>query len=415
MSWVQLKQYEEENAKLAGETSAMLKLAGEESRELTKEELEVWNAKHSRIEKIHELADQIRKQEAADKSIEQRIGREEITTPVGKPVDGKKAFTKFIRQGFTMMSDDERRAMYQSAYVTDELRANLTSTGAGSGLEFVPEDFYRQLTTVSLSHNGPIKAGCTVINSGNSQPLPVPTVDDTANSAEIVAENAAVASPLSPTTSGITLGGYPTDSKPVVASLSFIMDSFIDVDTWLAELLGERLGRFINTKLSVGSGSGEPQGCVTGTSAHVTAASPTAITYNNILDTIYTPDMSYHDENFRLMFNQTTLVALKKLVDSQNRPLWNAGNVAGGTPPTFDGYQYIVNNAMASPAASAKPILVGNFKRGYIARLVKGVQLFRLNEYYLIPNLSVGYLGVTFFDGGVKDAKALAYLQMAAS
>jgi len=75
------------------------------------------------------------------------------------------------------------------------------------------------------------------------------------------------------------------------------------------------------------------------------------------------------------MFHDSTLKAIKKLKDSEGRPLWAPG-IAVREPNTILGYPYVVNNDMPVMAADAKSILFGDFSN-YFIRDVLGVQLLR--------------------------------------
>jgi HK97 family phage major capsid protein len=62
----------------------------------------------------------------------------------------------------------------------------------------------------------------------------------------------------------------------------------------------------------------------------VTAASATAITYNELLDLEHSVDPAYRPEREVHVGTTATLKAVKKLVDSNSRPLWIAGGVSEG-------------------------------------------------------------------------------------
>jgi HK97 family phage major capsid protein len=164
-----------------------------------------------------------------------------------------------------------------------------------------------------------------------------------------------------------------------------------------------------------GYGTTEPLGVITGTTQNAVAASPTAITINDITNMIGAVDLSYQDPNdFKLMFNQTVLTKLKQLTTSTGYPIWQPGSIAESIPNTIFGTPYVVNNNMASNTAGQKAMLCGNFRRGYVLRDIVGLSLHRLDQLYMASG-DVGFCAISRHDGGVRDAKAFAYLQMAAS
>jgi HK97 family phage major capsid protein len=113
----------------------------------------------------------------------------------------------------------------------------------------------------------------------------------------------------------------------------------------------------------------------------VTASTATSLTFANLVDLQHSVDRAYRDDpSCAFMLHDATLAVIKKMVDSQNRPLFIPG-VALGAPDTILGKPYIVNNHVAQQGASAKTILFGP-GRYYTIRDVLDVQLQRLDERY---------------------------------
>ena len=173
--------------------------------------------------------------------------------------------------------------------------------------------------------------------------------------------------------------------------------------------LGERIGRILNTHLTTGSGSSQPNGLVTGATSGVTAASGTAVTYGELIDLKHSVDPAYRG-NATWMFSDATLAALKKLVDGDSRPLWNPG-IANGEPDRLDGDRYVVNNDVLDMASSAKAIIYGDLSK-YVIRDVAGMTLLRLNERYADVG-QVGFIAFSRHDGDSLDATAFKCITMA--
>ncbi|MBF9641246.1 phage major capsid protein, partial [Streptococcus pseudopneumoniae] len=82
------------------------------------------------------------------------------------------------------------------------------------------------------------------------------------------------------------------------------------METLLADLLGERLGRIANLRLTTGSGSSAPQGVVTGSTLGVTAAAQSAIAFDETIDLVHAVDPAYRaGPKVAYMFNDGTLKA----------------------------------------------------------------------------------------------------------
>jgi HK97 family phage major capsid protein len=101
------------------------------------------------------------------------------------------------------------------------------------------------------------------------------------------------------------------------------------------------------------------------------------------------------------MFNDSTLKALKKLKDSQNRPLFLPG-YALNEPDTINGQKFYINQDMASMATGNKFMLAGAFEK-YQVRRVSEIQLFQIRDKY-IEQGSVGFLAYARMDARMLDA-----------
>jgi len=168
----------------------------------------------------------------------------------------------------------------------------------------------------------------------------------------------------------------------------------------LADILGERLGRIQNTYQTTGTGSGQPEGCVNGSTLGKTAAAVDAVTTDEILELKHSVDPSYR-LNSHFMFNDTTLLALKKMRGSDGHPLWQSG-FAFREPDTFDGDKYVINQDMADLGTGNKFMLYGDFSK-YMIREIAGYHLMRLNERYA-EKLQIAYLAFQRSEAKMLDA-----------
>jgi HK97 family phage major capsid protein len=113
------------------------------------------------------------------------------------------------------------------------------------------------------------------------------------------------------------------------------------------------------------------------------------------------------------MFNDSTLKAIKKLVDGQNRPLWQPGLTASfrdgaavdlvAAKPLVLDHPYIINQDMAAPAANADSILFGDMANFKVREVAGGTTVMRLAERYA-DYLQVGFIAFQRFDSQLIDA-----------
>ena len=333
-----------------------------------------------------------------------------------KTPEYSEVFEKQLRFGAGSL-DSEERSILQSGMTSfgGEQRAQGTAPDSAGGYT-VPTEFQREIDK-AMALWGPMWDANIVreVNTGTGADLEWPTVDDTAQVGEQLAENTAA---TDDGTGDVVFGqkvfrSYLFDTKVVRTSLQLMQDSAFNMQSVLNELFGERLGRRANTELTVGTGAGSaPEGIVTAANSGVTAVGAAAVTMDEILDLIHSVDPAYRQSpKCRFQFNDTTLLALKKLKDGQDNYLWQMGDVRTGEPNTLQGYGYSINQAMADLATTETPIIFGDHSR-YIVRKVIGFQMMTLRERYA-EFFQVGNIGFKRFDGGLLNANAVKKITMA--
>lgn len=224
-----------------------------------------------------------------------------------------------------------------------------------------------------------IREYAQVIRTSTGNPYDIPTVNDTTNKGEIIAENTAY-NAQDVAFGKVTLNSYKYSSKLVNVSIELMQDSIVDIPKLLGDLLGERLGRIQADHFSTGTGSSQPQGLVTGASAGVTAASATAIAVNDLLGLVHSLDRAYRPDA-KFMMHDSVLLAVRKLQDTLGRPIFSESYIVG-EPDRLFGYPVIINNSMASSIATTnKTVLFGDFSK-YVIRDALDVQVVRLDERY---------------------------------
>lgn len=384
---------------------AIVDKAGAEARALTAEERQEWD-----------------RLDAAQEDLKAQIGREErmlelgreIAAKAGTPVTGpdgrqstaleeeqrhQAALTAWARGGVEGL-DAEQRSFLASRRAPAEARAQSTSNTAGGYT--VPQSFSGELERAMKDFSGVMQA-CRIMPTDSGATLPWPTLNDTAQLGEQLGENVAAAS-QDMTFGVVNLGAYKYSSKIILVSLELLQDSAFSLDAVIAPVAGERIGRILNQRFTTGTGSSQPNGIVTAAPNGVTlpTGNTTSLTYDGIIDLEHSVDPAYRRMGgCAYMFNDTTLKTLKKIKDSQNRPLWQSG-LKEGTQDTINGYPYFINQDMASPAANAKTMLFGQLQK-YVVRQVRGVFLFRFAEKYMDAG-QIGFLALARYDGNLIDA-----------
>jgi HK97 family phage major capsid protein len=329
-----------------------------------------------------------------------------------EPTDSDKyaaAFRNFLRDGMAEMEPADKQIL--RAGLTDlPKNAAGVGTGAAGGYAVPPE--FRNIFVETMKWFGPMLQVSEIIETDSGVNLPWPTNDDTANVGAILAENTQV------TEQDVTLGTNSLDafmytSKLVRVSLQLLQDR-PDFDTWLARKLGERVGRILNQHFTTGTGTAQPDGFVTSATVGATGSGSFAttggITYASLVDLIESLDPAYGaGEGLQFMLHQTARKAFRKVLDAQNRPIWEP-SVQAGQPDSLLGYGVSLNNDMPTLAQNSKSVAFGNFREAYAIRIVKGLTTMRLTERYA-DFLQVGFLAFERADGTLQNANAVKLLQ----
>lgn len=291
----------------------------------------------------------------------------------------------------------------------EESRALSVGTDSAGGYT-APEGFSNELDRQMLAFGGPRQV-CQIMTTTTGNDLPWPTVNDTSNTGELLAENGSIGSSTDPTFGVVTFNAYKYSSKPILVSAELLEDSAFNLGQVLASLLGERLGRITATHFTTGTGSSQPNGLATAASAGVTAASATAITADELIDMVHAVDPAYRTgDSVGWMFEDATLKAIRKLKDGDSQYLWQPG-MRGGEPDLLFGYPYTINQDVASIATGNITVLFGDFSK-YVIRDVAQMRLHRLEERYR-DNDQTGFVAFSRHDGDLLQSAAIKKLTQA--
>ncbi len=332
----------------------------------------------------------------------------------GVTVEYRMAFAKAICGPLEDLTPEERAVLSTGRA---EFRAQTAGTTTAGGYT-VPTELANMIIK-SMKAWGPMydPGVTTEIVTGGGNPIKIPTVDDTSKSAGAHTEATALTDDGSEdvTFGQKSLDAFAFDTEFIRWSWELEQDSIFNMESLLADLLGERLGRTANAQLTTGSGSGAPNGIVTASSLGITSASATAITSDELIDLVHSVDPAYRiGPKVAFMFNDSTLKVIRKLKDGQGNYLWQMGNVQQGTPNGLLGYNYHINQAVGSIPASAsatKVALFGDMGK-YFVRKVGSPVIGVMRERFW-PDM--GIAGLIRFDGELGDTAAVKHLITKAS
>lgn len=332
------------------------------------------------------------------------LTREERSTRKAEEKRYRRAYRSFLRWGVNGVPEEDRSLMAQRAGQVEGMNAQekraLSAVTGNVGGYTVPQEFNAQIVRAMLQYSSVMDSGAQMVPTSSGADMPWPTVNDTAVSGELLAENtqAALADPAFGT---VTLKSFIFSSKIVLIPLTLLQDTAVDIESLIGSLLGERIGRALESYFTTGTGTGQPQGVVPFSTLGKTAAGAAAITYGETIDLQHSVDPAYRAlGGCKYMFKDATFAYVRKLLDSSGRPIWQpqaTSGAAAAAPATLNGSPYKINQSMAGVATGQKSMLFGDFSH-YKIRQVRGITLMRLQERYA-DYLQVGFLAHCRFDG----------------
>ena len=278
-----------------------------------------------------------------------------------------------------------------------ELRAAQSEGTASEGGFMVPDGFRQKIVDRMVAFGGVANVAQTIVTDRGDN-LPWVTLDDTANTGEIVSEGGTFSSGADLVFGTASLGAYSyaaggASATPLRVSLELLQDSSFNVEELVSSKLGERIARLQATHLVSGTGVGQPRGIVYGITGNEVSS---ALSYNDLVGFIHDVDPAYR-ANARWVFNDASLEAIRKLTDSHGDPIWRpdnanmatdlGGGVLLGYPVTID---QAFGDIVLTNGADDNWGVFGDIREGYVVRRVRDIAVL-VNPYSRMANRQVEY------------------------
>lgn len=405
---LELKALKERRSKVAKQMRDMVSTAETEDRGLTAEEREQWDRMNADIESLEsriEIAERAYELgDFADLDDDGVQPTQPGTQPQGsrnQPSEEEvraNAFWAMVRSqepGLSGLSQEHRAIL--AGMLDRETRAQGVGTPSAGGYT-VPQGFQSQIVEAMKAYGG-IRNAATILTTETGNPLPFITDNDTANVGAILDENTQD-SEQDVTFGQVSLGAYKYTSRIVRVSVELLQDNAVNLEAYLSRIFARRLGRATAAHYATGTGTNQPRGLMVAAAAGPTAAANNAITYLELLDLKHSVDPAYRN-GARWAMNDSTLKAIKKLLDQEGRPLWSP-SIASDSPSTIDGDPYVIDQGIANIGSNARSIAYGDLS-SYHIRDVRAMTLVRLVERYADYH-QVGFIAFMRTDADLIDA-----------
>lgn len=400
-----IKELKEERAALAARMSQMLDVAEErEAKGFTPEERARYDGLKNEYKTLDERIALLEEDEARAAASARRVGGDDGKTPAERAAQHQEelrsAFIDYV-SGAASKSD-----------IKPELRAELF-TGTADNQIIIPKLVADQVVH-ALKSTGTFLEAIDLVITQNAIPYTKSTLNTTDKALKKLTEgdtNTADKVKFD----GVSFSAYDYVTPVFPIHIALLEGTNVDVEATIVEAVTECVRRGLQELATrTGTGTNDIKAMLTAATKGVTAASDTAITYDDLVDLMSSVDNAYgNSERGRFMMNSLTKAKILKIKDSNGNPIFIRDPQTGDVSHIL-GHRVVVNESMPDIAASAKPIAFGDFKY-YHLRMVQGIRMTVFKEKYA-DKLEVGFMGHVRADGNLVDAGThpVKYLEMGA-
>jgi HK97 family phage major capsid protein len=294
-------------------------------------------------------------------------------------------------------------------FTDGEYRVLSKATSAAGGY-LVPQDFDDQITSARRARNviGEIARNLET-DHGRAIPLPTATAHGTG---AWTAENAGVTA-SDETFGQVSVNAFKAVTKTIVSE-ELARDALDDFDSFLADELGQRLALLEEAAFAVGDGAGKPLGITTSTNGVSTVAAATgSTTVFTLADfkAAFAALPAAYSANASWIMSPSAFLNASGAADTAGAP--RLPSLHGDAPALF-GRPLYISPELPVAAASARSVVVGDFKTGYAVRRVRGLGVQRQDELHSDSG-QIGYRLFERVDGRVVIADASRILTNSAT
>ena len=308
-------------------------------------------------------------------------------------------------------SDEYKNAFWRSMRdksVSFEVLNALQVGSDSEGGHLVPDEYERTLVEALQEENIFRRFAHLIRTSSGDRKIPVVTSKGTASWIEEEGPYQGSDDAFGAT----SIGAYKLATM-IKVSDELLNDSVFDIAGYIAKEFSRRIGTAEEEAFIAGNGTGKPTGLLhatLGAQLGVTAASPTAITFDEVMDLYYSLRSPYRRQSVFLM-NDSTVKALRKLKNGAGDYIWQP-SITSGVPDKILNCPVYTSTFVPVIASAAKTILFGDMDYYWIADR-EGRKFKRLNELYA-PTGQVGFLASQRVDGKLILPEAVKVLQQKA-
>lgn len=191
-----------------------------------------------------------------------------------------------------------------------------------------------------------------------------------------------------------------------------LYDNAFGLENYIIRQFSKALANAEEDAFLNGTGVGQPLGLLAkdgGAEIGVTAASATEITYEELVDLVYSLKRPYR-KSASFLCNDQTLAVLRKLTDKNGRPIWQ-DSIQEGEPGRILGFKVHTSPYFPVIGAGVSAIAFGDFSYYNIGD--RGTRSFAELKELFAGNGMVGFVAKERVDGKLVLPEAVKVLKMA--
>ncbi|OEZ90719.1 phage major capsid protein [Duganella phyllosphaerae] len=282
------------------------------------------------------------------------------------------------------LKDKEYSDSFNAHFRKGEVQASLNKGQAAEGGYLAPVEWDRSITD-RLVVVSPMRALCAQQNISTNGFSKLFAIRGTTSG--WVGETAPRPETGTSTFGSLTYNTGELYANPA-ATQQMLDDSAVNLEAWLAGEVETEFSLQEGIAFLSGNGANKPNGLLTyitggsNAAAHpwgaiktVNSGAAAALTPEGLIDLVHELPNEYTGQA-RLIMNRNTQKAIRKMKDGEGNFLWQPSFQAGA-PATLLGYGITDVAGMPDIAANSKPIVFGDFKRGYLIVDRVGVRVLR--------------------------------------
>ena len=267
----------------------------------------------------------------------------------GSPVESKQrqVFDKWMRKGKENLTPDEVKV--------------LTVSNDNTAGYLAPPEYVREIIKGIIEFS-PVRSVARVRSTGQRS-IQVPKRTGTF-AAEWVAEQGTRSE-----TTGYAVGLEEIPAHELYALVDIseqeLEDSVFNLEAEMNAEFVEQFAKAEGNAFISGNSVGKPQGLINNAGGTITSATNDVLGADDLIGAAHNIKSEYM-RNATWMFNRSTLSTIRKLKDSSGQYLFQPGLYQMGVGSSLLGHPIVEASDLADVADGTKPVLFGDFRRGYM-------------------------------------------------